>query len=538
MYWSAPVYDLLDIQIQYLKPNFIALNQLIHPDDRDSYKDFLNKIKLLNPNNPNKLSDPLNFDCRVIKQNYYKWFRLTHMIWKSNYEVNKQLDLVVKLSELNSSLNPNHFDHPLSSQEQTLLSFEKSTSNSNSKQQNKKIDDFYKTKKRIFANMTHELHTPLSLILEFSNLLRHSKSKQKTEEYINLILKNGNILKRVITDIFSYSKNEVHEIHIENKFVNINYILDDIISSFHKYASSRNLIIELKNNLPKDLIVLTDEIRLKQILYNLISNSIKFTNKGFIKVIAKFNSTRNFVYFDIIDSGIGIPENEKIHLFSKVQRGEYAHATKTLGSGMGLNLSQNIANELNGKIDLIESKIGKGSHFRMSLFSIERPPSNFPKKNSDLLDSTQSHQLTLDNKNNLFNSFNNNINLDSKLKIFILDDNIDNLKLAKIFLEKLGHEIYLFQQPFTFINHVMVYKPDLLLIDIQMPKMNGFEVAKKIKNNHFLGKIWALTSYEVEDDQDEILANGFDEYIKKPIGLEIIETKIKHYFLKKININS
>jgi signal transduction histidine kinase/CheY-like chemotaxis protein len=491
LFWSARMYELLGFEPFSFSPTLDFYLSLIHPDDRPIVHDSLRASV------HGESVDPLEYRIRV--RHEYRWFR-ARRVKKMND--GKRVEFII------GSIEDIHEQKVTQEKIRSMnLTLEDEIS-----KRTLQLELASKAKTRFLANMSHEMRTPLGLVLGFSDLLRENASlDSEAKEYVGLISKNGEILARVINDLLDLSKIEAGKLRFQYSKVNLSRLMEDFRKTFSARAANKGIELRFENKCPESESVITDEIRLKQIVYNLLSNAIKYTDRGIVQLVQGRN---NGVYFiDVIDTGTGIPDAEREKLFQEYVRGEMADSSKTTGTGLGLRLAQNLANALGGKVEIISTQVGKGSHFRLTYISDEMKLQRQNELRQEAAVATRLHSFD----------------------IFVLDDNEDNIRLAEIFLRKLGCRVRGFTSPKSLFAEMTSLTPDLILLDINMPEMSGFEVFDRLRDMQFRNPIWALTAYSLNEDIQAIMEHGFDDYIRKPLSADLMKKKLTFELKEKVH---
>ncbi len=482
VFWSDRMFELLGFMPMSFKPTLGFYLSLIHPDDRMMVEDSLRASAY------GESVDPLEYRIRV--RNEYRWFRARRVT---------KLSKSGKVEFIIGSVEDIHEQRVAQEKIRSMnLTLEDEIS-----KRTLQLELANKAKTRFLANMSHEMRTPLGLVLGFSDLLRENQSLDSdAKEYVGLISKNGEILARVINDLLDLSKIEAGKLRFQYSKVNLANLIDDFRKTFLPRAVNKGIELRFENKCPESEYVVTDEIRLKQIVYNLLSNAIKYTDRG--SVLLTQGREKDVYFIDIVDTGTGIPDGDKGRLFQEYVRSEMADSSKTTGTGLGLRLAQNLASALGGKVELISTQVGKGSHFRLTFVSDEL---KLQRQNEQKQETAMTARL---------NSY----------EIFVLDDNEDNIRLAEIFLRKLGCRVRGFTSPKSLFAEMASSTPDLILLDINMPEMSGFEVFDRLRDMKFENPIWALTAYSLNEDIQAIMDHGFDDYIRKPLSSDLMRKKL------------
>ncbi len=376
-----------------------------------------------------------------------------------------------------------------------------------------KAEESDRLKSAFLANMSHEIRTPMNGILGFVGLLNNPNiSSEKREKYLNIINASSEQLLGIINDIIEISKIESGQVKVIHRKTNINNILDNLFSQYDldkKLKNKENIKLSVSKPLENnDCEILTDDIKLKQILTNLLSNAIKFTEKGEIEF--GYHVKKEFLEFYVKDTGIGISKDKHQIIFERFRQEDESQTRKFGGTGLGLAISKALSELLGGKI-WIESKKNNGAAF---IFNIP-----FRKIDSKNFYETDNKELV-------------NYNWKNK-KILIVEDT----DFARQFLEEALEDTQV--NIITAINGKEAIKkyheipaPDLILMDIQLPDINGFDVTRQIKQYNPEIPIIAQTAYGMSGDKEKAITAGCDDYISKPIIIKELLNKI-HHFLNK-----
>ena len=371
-----------------------------------------------------------------------------------------------------------------------------------------------KMKSMFLANMSHEIRTPLNAILGFTQLLEKNKNlDEETQKYLRIINSSANTLLKIINDILDLSKMESKNITFDNKEFNPNKVFFDIAYLFLAKAKEKNIDYKIEiDNLPE--CIKSDEDRLKQVLANLIGNAIKFTHENgkitlSIKVIQE-DETKVKLKFSVKDSGIGISKEKQKEIFKAFSQADDSITRKFGGTGLGLTISSKIVKKLGGVIE-INSIEGEQSEFYFSL--------EFEKCK------TETEQTKKGEENIIYD-----------LKVLVAEDDEFNQELIKAILSKWDINFDIVSNGEEAVNYVKNNNYDLILLDINMPKMSGIDALKEIKKSTNTPVI-AMTANAFRDDVKNYFDIGFDDYIAKPIKLEELQ-KIFSKYSKKLKNSS
>jgi len=368
--------------------------------------------------------------------------------------------------------------------------------------------------KTIFlSNMSHEIRTPMNAILGFSELLGNTETEpQKNNHYINMIRMAGNQLLHIINDIVDISKLEVNQLSINMKNCNLQEIFTESVEVFRnnqllKDKKDVKLIFEFPD-MCKDIRIIGDPFRIKQVIDNLLSNAIKYTEKGSITVSCKPAINDNMVHVEthIIDTGSGIPDDKKDIIFERFRQVE--ENTYREGAGLGLSIAKGIIQLMGGTIGF-ESQEGKGSDFYFTL-DLERAF----EPTGDKLEENR-------NIPNLKGNY-----------VIVADDDITSYYLLKEFLSETKAEIAHAIDGEQLLSMMAERMPDLVLLDINMPKKDGYECLREIKKNNYSCKIIAQTAYAMENEKERCFRSGCLGYVAKPIDADILYAEIRQVMKK------
>jgi signal transduction histidine kinase/CheY-like chemotaxis protein len=367
-------------------------------------------------------------------------------------------------------------------------------------------------KSRFVANISHEIRTPLGIIMGFADLaLEQSYSPEAVRNYLSSIQRNGQMLNRLIGDILDLSKIEACRLELEIVSVPLKDLLEETVSSLQLYAHEKgiSLFLKLNANLP-DLIE-TDPTRLRQILNNVIGNAVKFTDQGHVTVTAQWLDTGIFQLY-VEDTGIGITQAQKEKLFQPFTQADTSTTRRFGGTGLGLILAKELSQALGGDLTLFDSALQIGSVFSCTIKpqSAVWNPQRLQKMTIPL--NIQHSSLTLD-----------------KTKILVIDDSEDNRFLITSILQTLGAETAEAENGEVGFDMAMKNDFDVILMDLQMPVMDGHKATVKLRNHGLNTPIIALTAHALMDERIKALSEGFSEYLTKPINREMLVTTIEKF---------
>lgn len=375
------------------------------------------------------------------------------------------------------------------------------------------VENAAKAKARFLSSMSHELRTPLNGIIGTSNLvLLEPNLPENIKNHVNILRYSSEHMLGIINDILDFSKIDAGKLELRKQSFNLKESIDNTINSFDLQFKNKEIEFDVSEiDELIDINVSSDEVKLSQIINNLLSNALKFTNDGSVKFIARIESAdtkTSTVYFEVKDSGIGIPPEKQSEIFqgfAQVHTDEQSR--KFGGTGLGLTISERLVSKFGGKLE-VESALGQGSRF---FFRI-------PLEMAAAADSVKEEKtITADH------------NLDTRgLRILIVEDNEINAGILTSFLRKWGIVIKEAGNGIHALELIKYHKFDLILMDLEMPEMNGYMAIKKIRETDKETPVLAFTATLLEN-MESLIESGFNDYVLKPYRPSELKNKILKY---------
>ncbi|WP_141735030.1 PAS domain S-box protein [Oligoflexus tunisiensis] len=361
-----------------------------------------------------------------------------------------------------------------------------------------------RSKSQFLANMSHEIRTPLNAILGFSELITDEQlSSLQRQRYITSIQRNAQSLAHLIDDILDLSKVEAGRLIIQKDVTSLRELLDEVVSLFEERAREKDIRIEVQTaeNLPERILI--DSNRLRQILSNIVGNAIKFTDHGSVSLIVRVlepGSDKDVkIEFVIRDTGVGISEEQQARIFQPFTQADASTSRRYGGTGLGLVLSRHLAQLLGGGLYLLESRPGCGSVFSIQI--VGEVPSG----------DTEVHALEPSRPPKT-----DRVRLNG-LNILVAEDAPDNQLYLQCVLHNAGIELDIAENGNEVLRKIHEKAYDIILMDMQMPFMDGYETTSELRSLGWRMPIIALTAHAMKEDRERCLKIGCNEYLSKPI---------------------
>lgn len=391
-------------------------------------------------------------------------------------------------------------------------------------------EDAAQVKSEFLANMSHEIRTPMTSILGFAeNLLDDTLSNEEKSAAARTISRNGQHLLALMNDILDLSKIEAGKLVIESVACDPADLIADVDALIRPQAVDKGVALHIEYDGPLPSLIHTDPTRLRQVLLNLLNNAIKFTDRGRIRLITRLvHCDPPLLQFDVIDSGIGITPEQARQLFTPFTQGDNSTARRFGGTGLGLAISKRLAMALGGDVSLVENEARTtGAHLRVVVSAglIQGVPLMDVHRNKGMISEPKSF-VPRDPK------------ALSNRRVLLAEDGIDNQKLISFIIRKAGASLTVVENGKLALEAALraadEQNPfDVILMDMQMPVMDGYQATRSLRQHGYSGLIVALTAHAMSYDRQKCIDAGCDDYAVKPIDrAKLVEMLARHLYRK------
>ncbi len=361
-----------------------------------------------------------------------------------------------------------------------------------------KLEQSAQTKSRFIASLSHELRAPLTSIVGYTHLLDEAeKAEEQESSYLNSVKQNAGYLLNLIDNVLEQTRSETQQVTIHPINCKIKNTLEDLKSLFFPMAKEKQLDFKLESaaEIPEQLLL--DELRLRQVLINLMSNALKFTEHGFVSLSLSWQANR--LSFQVEDTGPGISKEGQAKIFDAFHREKSTQHVQ--GVGLGLAISRQLIELMDGELRL-ESELGKGSLFSADIYA----PAG--QNTSQILSSSPT--TLLDSADN------------SRYTILLAEDNLGIRTLLKLYLDEGGYQVLLAENGEQAVQIALQHQPHAILMDLQMPILDGFAATYELRQQGFTAPIIALSASALSQDRQEALQAGCSLYLMKPLDAEYL----------------
>ncbi len=431
-------------------------------------------------------------------------------------------ELMTELEDAKEILQSTNYELELQKEDAEAINAELNTINEELEVARVKATLATKAKSQFLANMSHEIRTPMTAILGFSENLRDGGlTNSEAADAIATIHKNGEYLLSIINDILDMSKVEAGKMEVEHITCSPHRVIEEVISLMQGRSKMKGLALNVEYIGSIPATIQTDPTRFKQILINIMGNAIKFTSEGGVRLIVRFvpatedcrnrKSIEPCLQFDILDTGVGMTAEQTSNLFQAFSQADSTMTRRFGGTGLGLAISKQIAQMLGGDITIVDTEPGSGTRFRITIATGSvvgirminpsyAPPAQESEKPSESSDTDKPLNC----------------------RILLAEDSPDNQRLISFMLTKAGAEVTVAENGRIAFDLAMEASGagnpfDIILMDMQMPVLDGYTAAMELRNKHYEGPIIALTAHAMASDREKCINCGCDDYASKPI---------------------
>ncbi len=359
------------------------------------------------------------------------------------------------------------------------------------------------SKSQFLANMSHEIRTPMNAIIGFSQVLAEENLTTQQKEFVEIIQDSGENLLKLIDDILDLSKIEAGKVYIEIADCSLDKMLTRIESMIRLNTEEKGLEFQVAKSTSLPEVIRTDSVRLRQCLINLASNAVKFTQEGHVYINASLEQGNDgdFIRFDVEDTGIGIPAKRQQAIFESFTQVDGSTTRKFGGTGLGLAITKRLTRLLGGNLSLT-SKEGEGSVFTLKI------PAGVEARQEVAPDQQDPEEETT-------------VETDKKSKfsghVLVAEDIPTNRKLLAMLLENMGFAVAIAEDGQQAVDKALAESFDMILMDMQMPNLNGYEATKILRKKGIKAPIIAVTAHAMRGDDRKCIQSGCDDYLSKPI---------------------
>lgn len=499
--WSDELFKIYDVQKEGFNSSFQAYLSRLNPEMREKTENILKDAILYGENfsfenvaQTSRGTRYISSRGRVSRDQEGKAIKM----FGTSQDITERKNIESLLTDARNDLEKRV--------EERTLQLEESLSRE--KEAKEFAENASQAKMQFLANMSHEIRTPMNSILGFSDLLAaDALSAEETKEYLARIRANGKQLLHLIDDILDLSKFEAGRIPIQKSAFSLRTLINEVVNSFAPSLQGKDLTLNVDFPEGPSPQIFTDSARASQVLTNLLSNSVKFSKTGTIEILVRYNQldqNRLFVTIDVKDNGIGISTENQKNLFKPFSQGDTSVARRFGGSGLGLALSKHIAEALDGSLELVHSEPHVGSHFSFQFY----------------VDQIE-ERSSVDSRPNVRTKSSENSLLKGK-KILLVEDSSDNAFLICHYLKSFAVEVDVAYDGTQAVEKFALKPYDCILMDIQMPGMDGLEATRKIRSLGFSKPIIALTAHALPTEAERSLEAGCDLHLTKPISKDVL----------------
>jgi PAS domain S-box-containing protein len=372
-----------------------------------------------------------------------------------------------------------------------------------------------RAKSQILANMSHEIRTPLGIVLGLAELLlEQNQPPAERRESIETILRNGRQLSKLVDDILDISKIEAGKLELDNTDFSLPDLVNDVVATMTFQAAQKGLELKLEMDDSVPASVRSDPLRIRQIFTNVIGNALKFTDKGQVSVRVESESPKGTtgavcIKITVEDTGVGIAETLQSRLFQDFMQADATMTRRFGGTGLGLALSRRLAHHLGGDLRLEQSRLGEGSRFSIRIKVEALAPA---RQDGKIAGGRDLDALRVDG-----------------VRVLLVEDLADNQYLVSRLLKRAGASVDVAQDGGEGIDCALRSDYDVVLMDIQMPNVDGLEATERLRAGGYDRPIIALTAHAMKEERDRCLAKGFTDHLPKPIDRRELLVQVRKH---------
>jgi len=379
-----------------------------------------------------------------------------------------------------------------------------------------------RAKSAFLANMSHEIRTPLTSIIGFAEMsLNTNQTVEEQRESLAMIRSSGKHLLKIINDILDLSKIEADKLEVEKIPLSPIQVLEDVCALMKMQAHEKGLEFIVNPIFPLSTRIISDPLRIKQILLNLCSNAIKFTEKGSVKISVRMDFNEEKIYFEVEDTGVGLSKDQIDRIFVAFNQADVTTTRQFGGTGLGLSLSKKLAEMLGGNIT-VTSKLKEGSRFVACL-------STGIIHDEDIINKIETGFVPIDTNKDV--PIMENVSVAGK--VLLVEDNVVNQLLLSKLIKNSGADVVVMDNGQKGVDAALAGDYDLVFMDIQMPVMDGLEATKYLRAQAYDAPIVALTANTMKEDRALCMEAGFSDFVSKPVNQARLLRIIKHYLGNK-----
>jgi signal transduction histidine kinase/CheY-like chemotaxis protein len=372
-------------------------------------------------------------------------------------------------------------------------------------------------KNQFLANMSHEIRTPLNALQGFSKLLNQTSLDKDQKRYTGIIATASDNLLNLVNDILDFSKIEAGALVIRNKIFNLPAIIHELQNMFEAQAEGKGLRLEFQSDTKLPEVLVGDAGRLRQVLFNLVSNAIKFTEAGKVQVLTKLENESDKqaeITFVVADSGVGIPQDKMDTIFERFEQLDNSLSRQHGGTGLGLAISKRLIEMMGGTIK-VKSQLNVGSEFIVNIM-FEKWEQQVAATNVQNTEETRENKISTEDF--------------SSALVLVVEDNPMNQMLMEILLERMGLKFITVNNGKEALAFLDTQMPDLVLMDVQMPEMDGLETTGHLrKKTGYDLPVIAMTAHVLPGEKERCIEAGMNDYLSKPIDELKLQQMLQHY---------